>query len=294
MDNLEGKTAFITGGASGIGLGIAKAFVGAGMNVVIADLRQDHLDNAMAWFESIQKGRAVHTIRLDVTDRPGFAAAADEAEARFGNIHVLVNNAGVGIEGPVLDATYADWDWGVGVNLGGVINGLQAVLPRIVAHGQGGHLVNTASLAGITPGPGVLAIYNTTKAAVVALSESIREELATKGVGVTVLCPGPFKSNIHQAAQNRPEKFQGESGYGATLERLSQRQIQAAWAEPEEAGEMVLEAVRANQLYVITHGEFKMFAEARFKAILDAHPEPKTPDLLAHMGDLARSPPKTD
>ena len=294
MDIVEGKTAFITGGASGIGLGIAKAFVGAGMNVVIADIRQDHLDEALAYFESIQKGRAVHTVRLDVTDRPGFAAAADEAEARFGNIHILVNNAGVGIEGPVLDATYADWDWGVGVNLGGVINGLQAVLPRIVAHGEGGHLVNTSSLAGITPGPGVLAIYNTTKAAVVALSESVREELASKGIGVSVLCPGPFKSNIHQAAQNRPDKYQGESGYGESLERLSQRQISDAWSEPEEAGDMVLDAVLENQLYVITHGEFKMFTEARFKAILDAHPEPKRHDLLAHMGDLARSLPKTD
>ncbi len=294
MDIVEGKTAFITGGASGIGLGIAKAFVGAGMNVVIADIRQDHLDEALAYFESIQKGRAVHTVRLDVTDRPGFAAAADEAEARFGNIHVLVNNAGVGIEGPVLDATYADWDWGVGVNLGGVINGLQAVLPRIVAHGEGGHLVNTSSLAGITPGPGVLAIYNTTKAAVVALSESVREELAGKGIGVSVLCPGPFKSNIHQAAQNRPDKFQGKSGYGESLERLSQRQVSDAWSEPEEAGDMVLDAVLENRLYVITHGEFKMFTEARFKAILDAHPEPKRHDLLAHMGDLARSLPQTD
>ncbi len=288
MDVVEGKTAFITGGASGIGLGIAKAFAGAGMNLVIADIRQDHLDSAQAYFESIQKGRSVHTIRLDVTDRPGFAAAADEAEARFGAIHVLVNNAGVGIEGPALDATYADWDWGVGVNLGGVINGFRTFLPRMVAHGQGGHLVNTASLAGIVPGPGVLAIYNTTKAAVVALTESVREELAAKDIGVSVLCPGPFKSNIHEAAKNRPDKFQGETGYGETLERLSRRHVSDAWSEPEEAGDMVLEAVRSNRLYVITHGDFKNFAEARFKAILDAHPEPKTPDLLAHMGDLAR------
>ena len=135
MQDLPGKTAFVTGGASGIGLGIAKALLGAGMNVTIADIRQDHLDQAVAELEG---GDSVLALRLDVTDRAAFAAAADAVEARFGKIHLLVNNAGVAVVGPTELATFADWDWVMGVNLGGVINGVVTMLPRILRHGEGG------------------------------------------------------------------------------------------------------------------------------------------------------------
>ena len=134
MQDLAGKTAFVTGGASGIGLGIAKALLGAGMKVVIADIREDHLEDAR---EELDGRGDVLPIPLDVTDREAFAAAADETERKFGNIHVLVNNAGVAALGPVELAAYGDWDWTLGVCLGGTINGIVTILPRILAHGRG-------------------------------------------------------------------------------------------------------------------------------------------------------------
>src|SRR6185437_605523 len=146
MKDVKGKVAFITGGASGIGLGIAHALVGAGAKAVLADLRPDHISSARDSFASRGQSASVHGIHLDVTDRAAFAAAADETERVFGKVQILVNNAGVGIEGPLREATYADWDFGLGVNLGGVVNGLQTFLPRMRSLGQGGHVVNTASL----------------------------------------------------------------------------------------------------------------------------------------------------
>src|SRR5215469_2238042 len=218
MKDVRGKVAFITGGASGIGLGIAGALVDAGMQAVLADLRQDHIDEALAEFTRRGQSQSVHAIRLDVTDRVALAAAADETERVFGKVHVLVNNAGVGINGPFAGITYADWDFGLAVNLGGVINGLQTFLPRIRAHGQGGHVVNTASLAALVPMPAQYVIYVTAKAAVVALSEAIRGELAQENIGVSVLCPGPIKTNIGELAKNRPAKF----GVGDAFRQVEQ------------------------------------------------------------------------
>ncbi|MGH8260904.1 MAG: SDR family NAD(P)-dependent oxidoreductase, partial [Steroidobacteraceae bacterium] len=147
MKDLRDKVAFVTGGASGIGLGVVKAFLGAGMRVVVADLRQDHLERALAQLGERGAKDRLHGVAVDVSDRAAMARAAEETVKRFGKAHVLVNNAGVGIEGPLRRATYDDWDFGLGVNLGGVVNGLQAFLPHIRAHGEGGHVVNTASLA---------------------------------------------------------------------------------------------------------------------------------------------------
>lgn len=288
MEELAGRTAFVTGGASGIGLGIAQVLVEAGMRVVLADLRQDHLDAALEDFAGRQLASRVHGIRLDVTDRAAMAAAADEVERLFGPLHVLVNNAGVGLEGPFAQATYDDWDFGLGVNLGGVINGLQTFLPRIKAHGQGGHVVNTASLAGLVTMPANMAIYVTAKAAVIALSEAIRGELAASHIGVTVLCPGPIKSNIHEAAQNRPERFRGHSGFAESEARLGQRQVSPLWMEPVEVGRLVRDAILLNELYVITHGEWRQAVEARHAGILAAMPEKVDPALIASL----RPPPR--
>ena len=273
MQDLQGKVAFVTGGASGIGLGIGKRFVEAGMKLVIADLRQDHIDEAVAWFEERQQGRNVHAIRLDVTDRAAMAAAADEAETVFGKVHVVVNNAGVGIEGPLKEATYEDWDFGMGVNLGGVINGVQTFVPRIRAHGEGGHVVSTASLAGLVVMPSQMAMYVTAKAAVIAFMEAIRGELAQEGIGVSVLCPGPIKSNIHQLAQNRPQGFQASAAFQAAAERLGERQVSDLWMEPEQVGDMVLKAIRNDELYIITHGEWRDAVTARYQAQMAAMPE---------------------
>src|SRR5690242_18419830 len=229
MKDVRGKVAFVTGGASGIGLGIAESLANAGARVVLADLRPDHLKKASESFASRGQSASVHTILLDVTDRAGFASAAEETEHVFGKVQILINNAGVGIEGPLEEATYADWDFGLGVNLGGVVNGLQTFLPRMRALGQGGHVVNTASLAALVTMPPQFAIYAAGKGAVVALTEAIRAELAQEGIGATVLCPGPVKSNIHELAKNRPGRFAPNAAFAAAAQRLGERQPSSMW-----------------------------------------------------------------
>jgi NAD(P)-dependent dehydrogenase (short-subunit alcohol dehydrogenase family) len=267
MQELVGRTAFITGGASGIGLGMARAFAAAGMNVVIADLRPDHIEKAMA---DLEKGSA-HAIELDVTDREGFGRAADEAESVFGNVHVLCNNAGMGILGAATDARYDDWDWGLGVLLGGVVNGIQTFLPRMRAHGEGGHIVNTSSMAAVVPVPGA-AIYTTAKAAVVGLSESLRSDLAGEPIGVSAFCPGPVQTNIREAGRMRPERYR-DSGYLELERQLEERPNSPLWMDPLECGERVLAGIRRDDLYIFTHREFREGAEERFRAMLASFPD---------------------
>ncbi len=267
MDKVEGKVAFITGGASGIGFGMARVFLRNGMKVAIADIRQDHLDEAAA---ALKGSNAVHFIRLDVTDRAQMKAAADETERVFGKVHVLCNNAGVGILGGAKRATFDDWDWGMSVNLGGVINGVQTFVPRIMAHGEGGHIVNTSSMAGVLPG-GAATIYVTAKAAVLGMSESLRQELAPEHIGVTALCPGPITTNIHEVSTLRPEKYKN-SGLGEVEAALAVRQPSPVWMDPIEVGEMVLDAIRRDLAFVFTHNEFKDGVAQRFAATLNAFP----------------------
>ena len=290
MKDVRGRVAFITGGASGIGLGIAGACIDAGMRVVLADLRQDHIDQALAEFTRRGQARSVHAIRLDVTDRAAMAAAADETERVFGNLHVLVNNAGVGITGPFAGITYADWDFGLDVNLGGVINGLQTFLPRIRAHGEGGHVVNTASLAALVPMPGAFVTYVAAKAAVVAISETIRGELAAEGIGVSVLCPGPVKTNIHEVAKNRPASF----GVGDAFRQVEQSGGTSvafpSMMQPQEVGSLVLKAMMDDELYIITHGEWRPMAVARHAALIAAMPEKLDPALVAMLQAVRPGP----
>jgi NAD(P)-dependent dehydrogenase (short-subunit alcohol dehydrogenase family) len=281
MIKLSGKVAFVTGGASGIGLAIAKAFVDAGMKVVIADLRQDHLDNALALFDKHSHLESVHAIKLDVTDRQAMAAAADETERHFGKLHVLVNNAGIGIQGPFNGITYADWDFGLAVNLGGVINGIQTFLPRIRAHREGGYVINTASLQALANVPAQFIIYATTKAAVVTLSETLHHELATENIGVSVLCPGPVRTNIHEIAKNRPPQFGVGEAYRAAEEAGGSKISFPSWLSPDTVADMVMQAMKTNQLYVITHGEWRTFAEARHTAVIAAMPDKLDPLIVA-------------
>jgi len=278
---VRGRTAFITGAASGIGLGIAAAFVEAGMRVVLADLRQDHIDEALGAFNKRGQRDSVHAIRLDVTNRAAMAAAAEEAERVFGKLHVVVNNAGVGIQGPFKGITYADWDFGLAVNLGGVVNGLQTLLPRIRAHGEGGHIVNTASLAALVPMPAQFVIYQTAKAAVVTLSECIRAQLAQENIGVTVLCPGPVRTNIHEIAKNRPAQFGVGDAFRSTENAGGTLVAFPSMLDPTEVGALVLRAVRNDDLYVITHGEWRPMAEARHAALIAAMPDKLDPALVA-------------
>ena len=292
MKNVAGKVAFVTGGASGIGLGIAGAFVGAGMKVVLADLRQDHISEALAAFDRQDRSKSVHAIRVDVTDRSALAAAADETERMFGKVHVVVNNAGVGIQGPFKGITYADWDFGLAVNLGGVVNGLQTFLPRIRAHGEGGHVVNTASLAALVPMPAQFVIYVAAKAAVVTISETIRAELMRENIGVSVLCPGPIRTNIGELARNRPPQFGVGDAFREAEEAGATKVPFPSMMEPAEVGRLVLKAILDDELYIVTHGEWRPGAEARHAAIIAAMPTKLDPALVAMV--QARPPSAAD
>ena len=273
MRSFQDKRAFVTGGASGIGFGIVKALARRGAFVVIADLRPDHIDRALAEVREAGLAGNVAALTLDVTDRTAFAAVADRMDIELGGIDILINNAGVGVEGPVLDAGYADWDFGLGVNLGGVVNGLQSLLPRMIAHGRGGHVVNVSSLAAAVRMPSNFAIYAAGKAAVLNLSENLREELAGKGIGMSVLCPAFVRSNIHEAALNRPAHLRIGSGFTQSEASLLERPPGDDWMDPETVGEIVADGILANRLYIVTHGEFRDKMRERNQALMDAVPE---------------------
>jgi NADP-dependent 3-hydroxy acid dehydrogenase YdfG len=272
MENLKDKVAFVTGGASGIGLGISKAMVAAGMRVVMADVRQDHLDEARAWFLSQKLSRRVKAVKLDVTNRRAFARAADKAEAAFGRIHVLVNNAGLGLLGSIDKTKFDDWDWGLGVMIGGVINGILTILPRIRAHGEGGHIVNTSSMAAMIPIPNC-SIYITAKSAMVGLSECLAGELAADKVGVSAFCPGPVQSNIRELGKLRPDKYKKDSGLGEFEKNLAERPTSDLWMDPVECGQRVVRGIQRNDLYIFTHPEFKAGAKERTDRILASFPD---------------------
>ncbi len=284
MQSVSGAVAFVTGGAGGIGLGIARALAHAGAKVAFVDIQQDLLAQARetasreGWAE---RGLAMH---LDVTDRAGYKAALDEAEAKLGPLQILVNNAGVGIAGPVDEATHADWDWGVGVNIIGVANGLVEGLPRIKAHQRGGHIVNVASEGGIMSARLTRGIYAPTKAAVISLTEHLRVELAEKGldIGTTVLCPGPVSTNISETEALRPAAFQVESPFrrrdrphGALPANPTGENY---WLDPLLVGQWTVHGIVNNRLYVITHPQFLDSVKARHRRIEEAMAPGYLPD----------------
>ena len=287
MQNLPGKTAFVTGGASGIGLGIAKALLGAGMNVVIADIRDDHLQQATAELGNDQR---VLALRLDVTDRAAYARAADAAEARFQKIHLLCNNAGTAVVGPTELATYEDWDWVMGVNLGGTINGIVTILPRMIKHGEGGHIVNTASMSGLVPHPGAT-IYGTSKGAVVHMIECMRAELEPMGIICSAFCPGAVQSNIAEAAKTRPARL-AATGYAEADKRRQQGgNFVHLFRTKEEVGARVLEGIRNDELYILTHSEFRQGVEERAQAMCAAVPDlPENQEYKRTFSFLFRNP----
>ena len=286
MQDVSGKVAFVTGGASGIGLGMARAFLNAGMKVVVADVRQDHLDAAAA---SLAGGDRVLGLRLDVTDRAAFARVADEAERAFGKVHVLCNNAGIGLAGPAKHATYEDWDWVLGVDLGGVVNGVVTVLPRILKHGEGGHIVNTSSMSGILPNPGTIQ-YTAAKAAVVAISEVLRTELAADNIGVSAFCPGPVQTNISKSGETRPAHL-AHTGYAEFDRRRAANSNAHLWMDPDKVGELVLDGVRKNRLYIFTHSEFGPGIQERCDAIMAAVPRgAHNPEFVAAVPFLLHNP----
>lgn len=272
MKDLKGKTAFVTGGNSGIGLGIVKVLAAAGMKVAFTYRREDHRDEALAYFRD-RPGERVMAVRLDVTDREAFKRAADEVERELGPVQVLVNNAGVGVLGLIEDATYADWDWVIGVNIGGVVNGIQTFLPRMLASGLEGHIVNVSSMGGIAA-LGTAGLYATTKFAVVGLTEALRTDMIGRKIGVSVYCPGPVKSNIGEAAKGRPAEF-AETGYKMPeqVQGAPPPEMMVHAMAAEEAGRYVLDGILENKLYILSHPEFRDVILARNKALADAIPD---------------------
>jgi len=271
---IAGTTAFITGGASGIGFGIAQRLLANGAKLVLADIRQDHLDEAKQFFEERQQGRNVHTIRLDVSDREQMREAAKECEAVMGGPEILINNAGIDPSGPFEQATYQDWDYGLAINLMGPINGIMEFTPGMRRRGKGGHIVNTASLAGITPMMSAMAIYAVAKAGVITLTESIKDSMEKDGIGVTVLMPGPIKSRIHESGQNRPDRFREGSGFKENEDQLAKRVVADSWMDATQVGDMIVDAITNNKLYVSTHGNWKTQVTQRFEDIIASMPEP--------------------
>jgi NADP-dependent 3-hydroxy acid dehydrogenase YdfG len=270
MKDVAGKVAFITGGASGMGLAMAHSLSAAGMKVVIADIEQQALDAALQQFSD--SNSEVIGMRVDVTRREAMEQAAADTIAEFEKVHVVCNNAGVAVGGTIDNMSYKDWDWVMGVNLDGVVNGVQAFLPLINAHGEGGHFVNTASMAGHIPVP-ALSVYNTSKFAVVGMSEVMRLDLAAHNIGVSVLCPGVVRTNIFESGRNRPGDLTAETDTASQLlqdDGGNPEQLQAMLEgalDPAVVGDMVLHAIQTDELYIFSHPEFQAPVTARAEEI---------------------------
>ena len=272
MRDVAGKTAFITGGASGIGLAMARSFSAAGMKIVIADIEQAALDAVRNEFEA--SNAEFLTLQVDVTDRADMEAAADATESRFGKVHVVCNNAGVVVGGPIDEMSYDDWDWILGVNVAGVVNGIRTFVDRLKTHGEGGHFVNTASMAGHISIPG-MSVYTASKFAVVGISETMRADLLPHNIGVSVLCPGMVDTNILASGRNRPKELldggrHWEETLGDEERNAINENIRASMIDPAVVGDMVLHAVQTDEFYVFTHPHIESMVDLRRNEIADA------------------------
>lgn len=270
MDNLTGKVAFITGGASGIGLGMARAFLEEGMKVALADWNDKHIAQAK---EQLAGHNAVHLVKTNVADRDSLREAAQETLDAFGKIHVLCNNAGVNGGGTAASENFDDWDRAISINLGGVINGTKIIAPIIRKQGEGGHVVNTSSMAGVVPLPG-LAAYSTAKYAVRGFSESLRMQLAKDGIGVSCLFPGATRTAIVPLPEDDPERIKAE---GAPQFLQDLWDAMRAAIDPLETGRAVVGAIKQNQFYIFTNREFLEEVKQRHREIEDAFPEQDPP-----------------
>lgn len=263
MIDFVGRTAFVTGGANGIGIGLVRALLAEGCKVAIADVREDHIERALKSLDN----QLVMGVQVNVASRDEMTRAADEVEARFGPVTLLFNNAGVNLFQPIEESSWSDWDWVMGVNLNGPINGVMTFVPRMIAHGQGGYIVNTASMAGWlasgTPG-----IYNTTKFAVRGLSESLRYSLAPHGIGVSCVCPGLVKSYIYASDDIRPQELQeGAKPINRDgVERLAG--MHEVGMEPDVIGARILQGMRENQTYIFPMPDHKEELADYFQEVL--------------------------
>jgi len=265
MTDLSGKVGVVTGGASGIGKGIAKRMLAAGMKVVIADVEDGRLQETASEL-------GVLGVQTDVRHYAALERLAERTLDAHGAVHILCNNAGIGPMAPIADLTLADWHWMIDVNLWGVIHGVHAFLPTLRANADGGHIVNTSSMGGLRTSP-TLGAYAVTKFGVVALTETLAEELEAEGskVGASVLCPGPVRSDLGRSSRNRP----AEVGVGhlkdVQLEDAEHfRNTVIPYVEPDEAGEMVIRGIRRGDLYILTHPEMMGFVNERHERIAAA------------------------
>ncbi|MAM80804.1 MAG: short-chain dehydrogenase [Gammaproteobacteria bacterium] len=282
MDDLAGKNAFITGGASGIGFAIAKALLNEGMNVAIVDVDRQALDEAAQALDGANA--KVVALQLDVTDRDRYAEVATEVGEQFGAIHVLCNNAGVYRGASMDQVTYEDWDWVMGVNVGGVVNGLQNFIKQMQAHGEGGHIVNTASMAGLTTSPG-LGVYNSSKFAVVGMSEALRADLEPHGIGVSVLCPGMVRTKILESERTRPTEFDVTDEAAEEAAKAHSEIMNVAMntgIEASEVAELVVHGIKTGQFYLLPHPEMKEAMEVRAEEILNSFGEADPARVAAH------------
>jgi NAD(P)-dependent dehydrogenase (short-subunit alcohol dehydrogenase family) len=247
MESFAGKVAVVTGGGSGIGRALTLAFARAGARVVIADLDEPAMGATAA--EARAAGVDALTVRTDVSDLVQVQALADRAWQAFGAVHIVCNNAGVAAWGGLERATHRDWQWVLGVNLWGVIHGVETFVPRMIAGGEGGHIVNTASMAGLIASQG-LGVYNVSKYAVVGLSETLAKDLRAYGIGVSVLCPMGVETRIRESERNRPAALRNERAPAGAAVELIGRSL-----APDVVADLVLDAIRRNELYVITHDE---------------------------------------
>lgn len=264
MRELRGKAGVVTGGASGIGKAIAAAMRAEGMHVMIADIEGERLQRAA---DEI----GARSMVVDVTKPDQVSALADAAQADFGAVHVLCNNAGIGPMAPLKDLTLDDWRWMLEVNLWGVIHGVTAFLPLLRANADGGHIVNTASMASLMPVPGLVP-YCASKYAVVGMSEAMAEDIALDGsnIGVSILCPGPVRTDLGNSTRNRPAGYAGALD-DVKLEESAQFESQPIdWLSAEDTADLVIRAIRENVRYVITHPGMWPQVERRHRAIEQA------------------------
>lgn len=267
MENFAGKVAIITGAASGIGLGLARTFTRAGMSVAMCDIREDKLDEAAAQVRPLGQGRVI-AVTADVSKADSVEAAAQKIESEFGKIHVVCNNAGVVLRGQLMEKIDdKTWEWLLGANLYGVIHGIRSFVPRIRKHGEGGHVVNTASMAGLQVGNRGTGAYAASKFAVVALSEALANDLKDTNIGVSVLAPAAVQTEIYtsSAAHRLRESVGGPNAFMETPDDI------AAGITPDEAGQRVLDGIKAKQFYLITHPETRTWLEARHARIMAAY-----------------------
>ncbi len=270
VQDFTGRVAVITGGASGVGFGQARLFGELGCKVAIVDVRQDALDSAAA--DLRERGVTVHPVRLDIRDREAWRRAADDVEDHLGDTPTLLfNTAGVNGFGALAEASYADFDWITDVNFGGVVNGIQTLLPRMLARGNGGHIVSVASMAGFQGSPSA-AIYAASKAAVINLMESYALALPAKGIGVSVLCPASVRTDIAHTLDRRPEELADGSSFISDPRFVElQRRLYAGGMDPMELAGHVRDAIVAGRFWVLPFPETRDGLRTHFEEILAAY-----------------------